>query len=154
LAGKRDDTIENELNGTPSGIGVLVARDFGASRMKDAEFLLQFPGQRLFGHLTRLDFASGEFPLQRMRLFRLAAPDEDASLALENRRHHLDHGNIGAHMYSQRRRAAEMKAFASIGGRQASPVPDNASPAAERASPNQRAPHVVSRIHIARETGV
>src|SRR5690242_9484740 len=37
-----------------------------------------------------------------MRLLGLPSSDQNARIPFQNRRHHLDHGNIGAYMYSAR----------------------------------------------------
>ena len=52
--------------------------------------------QGLLGGFTRLHLATGEFPLQGVRLRALTLPDENVPVALEDRRHNLNHPNIGA----------------------------------------------------------
>ena len=87
---------EDQHYGIPARIGVLIAHDFLACRAENAQFLLQFPRQRLFGRFTGLHLASREFPFQRVRLLGLSAADQQPPLAFNDPRHHLNHANIGA----------------------------------------------------------
>ena len=82
--------------GVFAGIGVEIAGHHVAGGAGDTQFLLEFARQGLFRALAGFDLAAGELPLQGMRLLRRALPDQDLALALENRRHHLNHVNIGA----------------------------------------------------------
>src|SRR5690242_14782525 len=102
IAAEGGHAIKDELDRILTGVRIGIPRDFLPGGLGDAEFLLELPGQSPLRRLARLDLSSREFPLQRMRLPRGAAADQNAPVPLENRRDHLDHGNIGAYMYSDR----------------------------------------------------
>src|ERR1035437_8180243 len=96
LAGELEDAEDDQLDRVFAGIGEVIAGHHLARRPRDAQLLLQLARQRLFGALARLHLAAGELPLQGMRLLGHALPNQDLAIALENRRHHLSHVNIGA----------------------------------------------------------
>jgi nitrogen fixation protein NifU and related proteins len=93
---------KDQLDCILTRVSVLIACDFRAARAAYAEFLFQFARKRLFGSLTGLHLAAGKFPLERMGLFRCPAANQDAPLPLNDRRHHLNHANIGAQVYPER----------------------------------------------------
>src|ERR1035438_3518564 len=77
LAGEVANAKEDELDGVFPGIGEEITGHHLARGARDAEFLLQFAGQRLFRALAGLHFAAGELPLQRMRLLGHALSHQD-----------------------------------------------------------------------------
>src|ERR1035438_1998919 len=97
LAREVADAEEDQLEGVFPGIGVAIAGHDFAGSARDAQLLLQFACQGLFGALARLHLAAGELPFQGMRLERCALSHQDFALALENRRHHLKHVNIAVY---------------------------------------------------------
>src|SRR5664280_1633281 len=97
LAGELANAEEDQLDLVFPGIGETIAGHELTGGAANAEFLLQFARQRLFRALARLHLAARELPLQRMRLLRHALSHQDLVPALENRRHHLNHVNIGAY---------------------------------------------------------
>src|ERR1022692_2170124 len=97
LAREVADAEEDQLNRVFPGIGVAIAGDDFAGSARDAQLLLQLACQGLFGALAGLHLAARELPFQRVRLERSALAHEDFAVALENRRHHLKHVNIGAY---------------------------------------------------------
>ena len=54
----------------------------------DAEFLVQFAGQRLLGAFAGLDLAAGKLPLQGHRLVGTALADQHLAAANNQRRCH------------------------------------------------------------------
>lgn len=93
---------KEQQDGIFAWVGVFVPGDLFAGGILDAQFLIQFAGQRLGGRFSRLDLAPRKFPLQRMRLMRLPLSDQDPPLPFQDRRHHFNHVNILEHMYSER----------------------------------------------------
>src|SRR5450631_3076146 len=87
---------EDQLNRVLRGIGVVIARDELAGGAGDAEFLFELARQGLLRGLAGLDLAAGELPFQRMGLPGRTLSHQNFVLALQYRRHHLDHLNIGA----------------------------------------------------------
>src|SRR5438093_2089168 len=89
---------ENQPDRILAGISVLVARDFPPASAGNPELLFEFTPERLLRCFARLDFPAGKLPLERMRLLRHPAANQDLSLAHDDRSHHLNHANIGAYL--------------------------------------------------------
>src|ERR1035441_5920141 len=97
LALEFGDAEKKEPDGIAARIGVLVVRDLRAGGAPDSQFLFQFAVEGLGGRFALFHFAAGKLPLERVRLVRLAPPDQDLAFALNDRRYHLDHGIIGTY---------------------------------------------------------
>ena len=89
------DAEKEQPDGIAARIGIVIARHFLAGGPTDSQFLFQFTGERLLRLFIRFQLAAGQLPLQGMRLFFLAPPNENLAFALNDRRHHLHHGIIG-----------------------------------------------------------
>src|SRR6516164_501723 len=80
---------KNQFDGVFARIAVFVASDFCAGSSANFELFLELACQGLVGGLARFHLAARKLPLQRVRLLRLAAADQDPTAALEYSCHHL-----------------------------------------------------------------